>query len=217
MALKSGLLVLGSRLRVLQSVQVPAQVVVLIHKLLHHPRDVIQLVQAFENVVAAIASWFPNLIDGADGFARSTGAHRLTLFVGDGQYYAPVHPTRHVGLAVCVFGAGVFGIRFAPSGNFNLVPRCSVLNQELLHGISALKPQFFVVFHGAEVVGVAFYLDAITRMLVQQVGQPQQAGISIGKNSRVKFKIDFFPIVLRSICAQALGKAGHNQNAPKSY
>jgi len=92
----------------------PGAVVVLIHKLLHHPRDVIQLVRRLR-MCRSMAIALVSQLDRWRGWLRPLHRRSPSYPVRrDGQYYAPVHPTRHVGLAVSVFGAGVFGIRFAP-------------------------------------------------------------------------------------------------------
>src|ERR1035438_1446639 len=157
------------RLLILQSVHFFAKAGILIQQLLQHPCDVVQFVEALQNIVATITRR-PALIHGPDGFACAARAHRPALLVGHGEHYAAVHPTRYVSLAVAALVSGVFGVRFASRRHFNLVRGGSVLHHKIFNRGGSSEAEFLVILRGAEIVGAALHFDAITRVLMQQVG-----------------------------------------------
>jgi hypothetical protein len=138
----------------------------LIHQLLQHPRDVIQFVQALQNIVAAIPQRVA-LIHSPDGFAGAPRAYRSALLIGHRENNAAVHPACDIRLTISALKARIFGVRFPARGHFNLVRRGAVLYQKFLHRSGSSEAELFVILRGAEVVGVAFHFDAITWVLMQ--------------------------------------------------
>ena len=136
--------------------------------------NLIQLVQPFQNVVAAFLAHAGVGRYGSDRFADCAGADNLALPVSHGQHDPAVHESP---IHVAVIH---LGIPLAKRNGGELRRGCAVLHQKRLYRIGASLPQFLVVVIRSDLVRVAFDLDLVIAVLLNQFRQAQQAWISVG-------------------------------------
>ena len=168
-------------------------------------QDVVELIEALEDGVAAILLLLGHVLEGclerSENIVDAAFLDEAALAVGDRQNYAAVDEA-------ALFDSVIdFGIAEAVAGGGDLIGIYAVLYQEFLNGVGARHAELVVITGAADGVRIARDFDVIVAVLAQQIRQAKQAGIAVGKNGRVEFKIDFLPVLL-GLCARWIKPLG---------
>ena len=164
--------------------------VVLALQVVQRGQDVIELVEALQNLRAAIPALHDGFLQAGErrqNLADAAVADHFTLPVAHFQTDAPVHEPSFLG------GVVDFRIPLAVGGGRDLLGRDAVLGQEGLNGIGALQRELFIVGGRANVVGVAGHFDPVILVLAEQVSQTEQARVAVRQNRGIELEVDFFP------------------------
>ena len=128
--------------------------------------------------------------DRHDRFPDALIADNATSPISDRDLDAAVDPATG---PKCVVGSRAL---LTLSSYLDLFCPCSILDKKIAHRLGSAAPQIHVVAGRTDVVSVALQFDAVVRVLLQQIGQAQQAGETVGEDRPVGREVDLFPVTV---------------------
>jgi hypothetical protein len=138
--------------------------------------NVIQFVEALENLRAAIGLLREGILDGGNlrqNLADLPVADHIALSIAHFQRDAAVHEAAFFG-GIVDFGNP---LAFARSGD--LIGGGAIFEQEAPDRIGALQRELVVISRRAHIVRIADHFDPVILVLVQQFSQAKQTGVPI--------------------------------------